>query len=263
MPSGDKRMMDLRRGRVLGVSVVDILVLLILAFGVASYVLKPSGENAFRGNQMYTAIQTHQRLDSRGFLVEGEVKGTYLWDNTPFDERGLILPSTGGRLRLRKRSGEVFVIGGERAYVEDVAASLIRMWPVDSYLITFYLEPQSFETYEELIAYLSSVKSEMRAEHLYLDVEIAFNAPLSPAERESVVNSLSSMYLVKSTYLSRAEPTGFVVNFVKAEVGEMAELPVGDARVSTSRIRAFAGYAAEPEVELPQGSHLVSARELL
>src|SRR3990172_3303705 len=147
-------MLDRKKGRILGINVVDLLALLIVAFALLSYVYKPTEEGGYGGNQMYTAIQDHQRLDSRGFLVEGEVNGTFLWDNSPFNEKGLILPSTSGRLRLKKTNGDIVVFGGERAYVEDVAASYIRLMPLDNYLLVFNIEPLSFGSYPELVAHL-------------------------------------------------------------------------------------------------------------
>ncbi|HDY74384.1 MAG TPA: hypothetical protein ENH51_04650, partial [Euryarchaeota archaeon] len=100
-------MFDRMRGRVLGVNIVDLLVVLIVVFAVFSYVSKPD-ESTYGGNQMYSAIQDFQRLDSRGFFVEAEINGTYLWDNTPFKKSGLLLSSSGGRLRLKTTDGTIY-----------------------------------------------------------------------------------------------------------------------------------------------------------
>jgi len=255
-------MIDRKRGRIFGVNVVDLLIALIVLFAIFSYISRPD-EAVYRGNQLYIAIQDLQRLDSRGFLVEAEVTGTYLWDNTPFHETGILLPSTAGRLRLRKRDGTIVVIGGERAYIEDVAASIIKMEPLDSYLVAFELEPRSFEGYSSLISYLESLKEEMGADHLYLDIEIAVDSPMTPAERQEIVNELNAMYLVKAFYLPRADPQGFVINVVKAELSELADLNIPEGAVRTSRIRAYAGYSEEPHQEFPQGYHNVSVKGLL
>ncbi len=97
-----KDMFDRMRGRVLGINIVDLLVLIIVVFAVLSYVSKPD-ESIYGGNQMYSAIQDFQRLDSRGFFVKAEINGTYLWDNTPFKESGLLQAAGSGLKQLMER----------------------------------------------------------------------------------------------------------------------------------------------------------------
>jgi hypothetical protein len=257
------QMLDRKKGRIFGINVVDLLVVLIILFAVVSYISKPVDKPVYKGNQMYSAIQDHQRLDSRGFLVEGEIEGTFLWDNTPFKEVGILLPSTSGRLRLRKENGDIVVVGGERAYVEDVAASTIKITPIDNYLVVFYLDPLTFDSYGELLSHFESIKTEMDAEHLYLDVEIAVDSPMTPSERERIVNQLNAMYLARDKYLSRTETTGFVINIIKGEVGELGTLSIAQDKVTTNRIRAYAGYKEEPQREFPSEYHVVSATDLL
>jgi hypothetical protein len=255
-------MLDRKKGRIFGINIIDLLVVLILLFAVVSYISKPE-ESVCRGNQMYSCIQDFQRLDSRGFLVEANITGTYLWDETPFQESGILLPSTLGRLRLRKSNGDIVVIGGERAYLEDVAASLIEMRHIDNYLVVFDLGSKSFESYDKLLDYLDSVKNEIGADHLYLDVEIAVDAPMTPAQRQEIVNVLSSMYLVRSTHFSRTEAEGFVMNMVKGELSELGRIEIPEGMVRTNRIRVYAGYTDEPDREFPGDYHVVEAQSLL
>jgi hypothetical protein len=257
-----KDMFDRKRGRILGINVLDLLIIIIVVFAVASYISKPD-ESVCRGNQMYSCIQDFQRLDSRGFLVAGNITGTYLWDETPFQESGIILPSTLGRLRLRKSNGDIVVIGGERAYLEDVAASLIEMKQIDNYLVVFDMDSKSFESYDALLAYLESVKDKNGADHLYLDVEVAVDAPMTPSERQGITNDLSGMFLVRSTHFSRTEAEGFVMNFVKGELSELAKLNIPDGNIRTNRMRAYAGYSEEPNIEFPGNYHVVDAQGLL
>ncbi len=238
---------------------VDLIVLLIIVFAAVSYISKPS-EPIYRGNQMYIAIQDFQRLDSRGFLVEAEVKGTYLWDGSAYSQKGLLLPSTAGRLRLKTPKGDIVVIGGERAYLEDVAASQINMTPVDNYLVMFDLDSKSFESFSDFTSYIEGVKRELKAERLYLDVEIAIDSVMTPVERQIVVNELTAIYLVRSNYLPRTESQGFVINLNKAEITELAKLSIPEGRIATNRMRAYAGYQSKPAIDLSTGYYLVSAK---
>ena len=256
------KLLDRKRGRVLGINLIDLLVLLIVLFAVVSYVSKPD-EPVYRGNQMYIAIQDVQRLDSRGFLVKAEVEGTYLWDNSPFKKEGILLPSSSGRLRLRSADGAITVIGGERAYIEDVAASSIKLQPADNYLVVFNIVPASFENNDELLAFFENKKQEIGANNLYLDIEIAVDSNVLPSEREMVVNQINSMYLVRDRYLARSDSQGFVINIAKGELEELKKLKLGDGRVSTNHIRAYAGYIERPEIQIKEDYHLVSAKEIL
>ncbi len=257
-----KDMIDRKRGRVLGINIVDLLVLIIVVFAVLSYVSKPD-ESVYQGNQMYSAIQDFQRLDSRGFFVKADINGTYLWDNTPFKESGLLLTSSGGRLRLKTEDGTIYVVGGERAYLEDVAASSIKMEAVDNYLVVFNIGEGSYEGFNELVAQLERVKSEMNADHLYIDIEIAVDASMTPSERQVVNNEVATLYLVRNNYFSRTEPEGFVMNLVKAELSELKNLSIPPGKVTTGKIRAFAGYTSLPEQDFTDDYHIVTASDLL
>lgn len=255
-------MLDRKRGRIFGINLVDLLIVIIVIFAVTSYISKPD-EAVYQGNQMYSAIQDFQRLDSRGFLVEGTITGTYLWDNTPFEARGLLLSSSAGRLRLKTSDGTVIVVGGERAYLEDVAASTIKMENIDNYLVFFDLDSKSFDSFDELVSYLQTVNSEMGSDHLYLDVEIAVDSTMTPAERQEIYNQFIQMYLVRNNYFSRTEPNGFVMNLVKVDLSELANLPIPEGKVTTGRMRAFAGFQIEPDSEFPEDYHIVSAKGLI
>lgn len=256
------RLLDRKRGRIFGINLIDAFIIFIVIFGIGSYISKPSDENVYRGNQMYSAIQDHQRLDSRGFLVEGVIEGIYLWDRTPFKETGIILPSSAGRLRLRNANGDVFVIGGEQAYIEDVAASSINLKPIDNYLVLFNIDSLTFDDYPGLITYLRSIKNNMQADHLYLDIEIAVDSDKTPSEKEMITNQMKTIYLVRDTYLSRTEPGGFVINILKGEVDELANLSIDSMKLTTGRARAYAGYEQKPDRELEEGYHLISSTEV-
>ncbi len=262
MLSGEEGMFDRKKGRIFGINLIDILVIIIVIFALFSYISKPD-ENVYRGNQMYSAIQTYQRLDSRGFLLESEITGTFLWDNSPFHQTGILLPSTAGRLRFRKSNGDIILVGGERAYIEDVAVSQISVKPLDRYLVVFYLDPLSFETYGDLISRLLEIKKDMEADHLFLDIEIAVDAHMTPSEREKIVNSLNLLYFVKDARISRIEPSGFTMNILKGEIGELASLQIPEANVATDRIRAYAGFDEEPSIVLQGEFHIISSEELI
>ncbi len=255
-------MLDKKRGRIFGINLIDVLIIFIVVFAVASYISKPSDENVYRGNQMYSAIQDHQRLDSRGFLVEGVIEGIYLWDRTPFRKTGIVLPSSAGRLRLRDAQGDIFVIGGEQAYIEDVAASRLNLRPIDNYLVLFYLDPLSFDDYPAFITYLRSLRDDLQADHLYLDIEISVDSDKTPSEKGMIVTQLKSLYLVRDTYFTRTEQGGFVMNILKGEVDELAKLSIDAGKLATDRARVYAGYREKPDIELEEGYHLISSTEL-
>lgn len=258
-----KKMFDRKKGRLFGINLIDLLVLLIIVFGIVSYLSRPTAP-VYQGNQMFVAIQDFQRYDSRGFLVEAEVNGTFLWDETPFSEKGLLLSSSGGRLRLKKQDGTVIVFGGEGAYLEDVAASTIKMEPKDRFLMFFNLDANKFDSYEDLVEYLGSIKSQVGADRLYVDIEIAVDAPMTPSERQSLVNQVNSLYLVRNNYFSRSEDSGFVLNLIKAELDELKDIAIPSGHVTTNDIRVFAGYDEEPDPsKAPPDSHTVDSSKLL
>jgi len=89
--------LDFEKGKILGVNVIDLAVLLLLlyfAFSFGTKVMSPG--LTYSGEQMYSAITTHQKLDTKGFLIEAEVSGRLVRDDSEFKQRGVLVSSKGG-----------------------------------------------------------------------------------------------------------------------------------------------------------------------
>lgn len=250
-------------------TLIDWLIIFVILGGLIAYIYKPSSELSYRGNQMFNAIKTHQKLDTNGFLVEAGIKGTLLLDKSDFDETGILLQSTGGRFRFRLKDGRILTIGGELAYVEDVAANEIEMKPLDNFLITFYAPPQEFNSYSELLNFLNAQKSSLKAEHLYMDSEIAVDKPLSEAEKQVLRNKLIEMYRIRDVYMpTRESSKGVSISFIRADSEELQKLKeiLDGGKVATSSFKLFLGYSSEPNEQLEalkkQGkdAHIVSTK---
>jgi len=231
-------------------TVVDWLIIAVILGGLIAYTYKPGSELSYQGNQMYNAIKTHQRLDTLGFIVEAKLSGTLLADKSDFNSVGILLQTTGGRFRFRLKDGRVLTIGGELAYVEEVAAKNIEMMPLDSYLITFISGPKEFNSYSELLNFLSGLKAASNAQHLYIETEIAADKPLTETEKQMLRNKLNEIYVVRDVYMPTRESTGGVsIVLVRAEISELGKLKdiLEGGKIATSTIKLSAGYQSEPK----------------
>jgi len=250
-------------------TLIDWLIILVILGGLIAYVYKPTSELSYKGNQMFNAIKTHQKLDTNGFLVEARIKGTLLIDKSNFDAQGILLQTTGGRFRFRLNNGRVLTIGGELAYVEDVAANEIEMKPFDNFLITFYASPQEFSSYSELLNFLSAQKSSLKAEHLYMDSEVAVDKALSETEKQVLRNKLIEMYKIRDVYMPTRESSGGVsISFIRADLEELQKLKeiLEGGKVATGSFKLLLGYSSYPNEQLEalkkQGkdAHMVSTK---
>ncbi len=241
------RYLDFKKGKIFGVNVVDLAVLflvLYLAFSFGSKIISP--KLTFGGEQMYSAITTHQKLDTKGFLVEAEVRGRWVKDDTEFRRTGLLVSSKGGALRLKMDNGDLVSVGGSMAYVEDVAAEEILFKPLDRYIVSFSLEPLSFDDYPSFVSYLEELKRELSSEHLYVTLDLALDAPMKQSDVQKLTNEIESMYLLRDFFLMRTGEGGAIVTLNRVEVGELHKLKVTPEKVTTSRVDVVAGFEAEP-----------------
>lgn len=248
-------------------TLIDWVIILVIFGGLIAYIYKPSSELSYRGNQMFNAIKTHQKLDTNGFLVEAKIKGVFLIDKSDFNEQGILLQTTGGRFRFRLKDGRVLTIGGELAYVEDVAAKEIEMMPLDNFLITLYAPPQEFNSYSELLNFLSAQKSSLKAEHIYMDSEVAVDKPLSETEKQVLRNRLIEMYRIRDVYMPTRESSGGVsISFIRAELEELQKLKemLDGGKAATGSFKLLLGYSSEPNEQLEalkklgRDAHMVS-----
>lgn len=255
------RLLDRREGRILGINIIDLLVLLVilfLAFSFLSKLLTP--ELTFSGDQMYSVIQAYQKLDSKGFLLEAQVAGKWIADGSDYQVKGIVVETRSGSLALKDENGSVTWVGGSMSYLEDVAATEMVLRPVDNYVTIRYINPRGFSSYRELLEYLQGIKREMRADHLYLDADVSFIN--TSASSQKVLNDLEGSYLLKYASIVQTGGRESIFRFKLAEVSELEKLDITAERVLIGRQTVVhAGYRERPELDPKY--RLASLKELL
>jgi hypothetical protein len=205
----------------------------------------------------------YQKLDNRGFLVEGEIEGKWVVDETPFRETGLIYGTSRGTFLFRTREGKIRTIGGSMAYMEDIAASKIVLKPLDNYLVVFEEEPKSFSSYDEFLLYLDGLRGDIGADNLYVTARLAFEKGLTLTEVQKLRNQLEDTYLLKDFAIMEAAEEGLLLNFRRIDLEELSGVKMEPGVVTTNRMKIFAGYHGEPpELSNIGEYHVVSLEEL-
>ena len=257
---------DRERGRIFGVNAVDLfagLVVVFLAFSLVTKILSP--ELVYSGEEMYSAIQDYRKLDTKGFLIEAEVKGKWIVDEEEYLGRGLIAETKSGSFALRTPEGQYIWIGGSMAYLEDIAAEEIVFLPSDNYVVALTLEPGEFSGISELVAFLEDKKKEFRADTLrlggatVLPADIAFITPGTSAQE--ILNQFDQLYKVRYFNVIQAGEKETRVRLRLADLEELKKVRIPASRVVMSRTVAYLGYAEEPGFLGPE-HHVASLEEL-
>lgn len=257
------KVIDRAEGKIFGVNFVDLFVLLFVGYIVFSFAGQIlSKDLVFGGEEMYNAIQSYQRLSSKGFLIEADVKGKWIADNSEFSEKGILLSTRGGSFVLKTRDGKLVTIGGSMAYLEDIAASEIVLEPLDNHVLIMFSEPMEFPSYSELLAHLKERREEFKSDHLLLTADIAFMKPAKASK--DIHNELEELYLVTATPMLQggAEEAIFRVNL--AELSELEKLDIASESITLGKATLVFGYNEFPG-KLPIGGeyHIASIQELL
>lgn len=248
---------DREKGRLFGVNAVDLAVVVIVLFLIFSFGMKILAEDLrFSGDEMYNAVQAYQKLDSKGFLIEADVAGKLIVDDSNIQATGIIIETRSGTFALKGADGSEMWIGGSMAYLEDIAASTLTFRPLNSYVTPVYLEPMEFPAYSDFLSYSESVKAEFKADNLLLSTDVSFlNSSMSAQE---ILNRFNELYRVK--YAGIAQAGGEVIIRLKlAELSELEKLSI-DGAVVIGKTTVHVGYNSKPSI----GSeyHVASLEEL-
>jgi hypothetical protein len=254
------RLLDRERGRLLGINLIDLLVLsvvLFLSFSLLSHLL--SSNLTFTGDQMYSAIQTYQRLDSKGFLIEATVQGRWIADETEAQIQGILIETRSGSFALKDPEGQVIWIGGSMSYLEDVAASEIVFRPIDRYVAIVHSDPTTFPSYADFLAHFRDQKEAMGADYLLLTTDISFFQPTRSAQ--DIFNALDRSYLLKYVGIVQAGGSEYIFRLKLADLSALENLSIGSGRVTIAKTTLHAGYSERPNLD--PGIRVASLEDLL
>jgi len=124
------KIVDRERGTLFGINFIDLLVGAIIIFLVFSFGSKVLVKDlTYSGDEMYSAIQAYQRLDSKGFLIEAEVDGKWIADQEEVQLRGILVRPRSGAFEFKTQDGQRAWLGGSMSYLEDIAVEEMTFIP--------------------------------------------------------------------------------------------------------------------------------------
>jgi hypothetical protein len=251
---------DTKEGRLFGVNFIDLLVVIVVAFLLFNFGSKVLIKDlTYSGDEMYNSIQTYQRLDLKGFLVEADIDGKWIADETEFSGKGIITETRSGAFALKTPEGKNIWVGGSMGYFEDIATSQLRFRPIDNYVTTIYLEPRSFSNYGEMLDYFRGIKQEYQSDHLLISMDhVTFLNPTDSAQK--IFNDFDSLYLLKYVGIVQTSDSEATFRIKLAELSELEKIDIGSEGVETGKIEARLGYASMPN--LGEEFHVASVEDL-
>jgi len=251
---------DPKEGRVFGVNLVDLIVVIIVAFLLFSFGSKVLVKDmTYSGNEMYNAIQAYQRLDMKGFLVETDIDGKWIADEKEFSGKGIITETRGGAFAVKTPDGKNLLVGGSMGYLEDIATSKLHFRPLDNYVTALYLEPRSFSNYKEMFDHFKDIKQEYQTDHLLISMDhITFLNSSDSAQK--IFNDFDSLYMLKYVGIVQTSDREATFKIELVELSELEKIDIASEGIETGKIEVHPGYASEPN--LGEGFHVASIEDL-
>jgi hypothetical protein len=250
---------DKDRGRILGINFIDLLVGLILVsllFSFGSKVLVK--DLTYSGDEMYSAIQAYQRLNSKGFLLEAEVEGKWIADQEEVRLRGILVRPRSGAFEFKTEDGQRLWIGGSMGYLEDIAVSKMTFIPRDSFVARLNQPPVSFDDYQDMLAYFEDIKDRYGADHLYISADIAFLHP--GASGQEIFDTLDQLYLVRDVGKGQMREGELIYRFELADLEALGTLDIPAEGVVLGTLGGvYLGYRERPDLA---GLHVAALEEL-
>lgn len=260
------KVIDTKKGTIAGINIIDFVIILVVVFLVFSFGAKILIKNfEFGGDEMYNAIQAYQKLDQKGFLVEADIKGKWIPDESEFDSRGLIVETRSGAFALKTQEGlRTIWIGGSMGYLEDVAASKLVFRPLDNYVVPIYTGPMTFNGTTQFIDYLKGKKEEFGSDHLLIGGSSSMPADISfvnsTKSAQDIINEFGDLYYVKYYGIVQTSRNEVIIRLRLIKLSELEKLDIDAQKVIVSRTVLYAGYRQRPGER--EGYHVTSVEDL-
>ena len=237
------KLIDIREGKILGVNFVDLIAVALVFFLIFSFARTVLGEPlTFSGEEVYKAVKTYNKLESKGFLVEVEVGGTAIGDPTGEEKefKGMVVAARGGTLQIKNEYGDLFSVGGSMSYLEDVAAKKIRLMPLYTSSISFYSKKEYFGNFGEFINQLEQLKRETGASRVVLTGEVSISQP--GRGYLDVKKTVEDCFFCLNAKAYKIGDDLYTLSFKAMELGELEKLNLASGEVFVKNLRIYLGY---------------------
>ncbi|WP_457555847.1 TrmB family transcriptional regulator sugar-binding domain-containing protein [Candidatus Pyrohabitans sp.] len=239
---------DIKEGKILGVNFVDLIVVTLVLFLAISFMRTVLHDPlSFSGEEVYKAVKTYNRLESKGFLAEAEVEATAVGDPTGSERRlrGLVVSARGGTLYIKNSYGDELSVGGSMSYLEDMAAKRITLIPVYAASLSFYSNITRFANFSQLMLSLEALKRTTGASSVVLSGEVSISQP--ETRFLEVKKAVESCYLCLNARVFKIGDDLYVLSLRVVELGELERLNLSSGEVVARNLRIYLGYEEELE----------------
>jgi len=255
------KLIDIKEGKVLGVNFVDLIAIALVLFLAFSFARTVLGEPlSFSGEEVYKAVKTYNKLESKGFLIEVEVQGSAIGDPTGKERKfqGLVIAARGGTLYIKNEYGDEFSVGGSMSYLEDVAAKQIKLKPLYSSSLSFYSNVTRFDSFREFISQLEQLKFNAGASRVMLTGEISISQP--EMKYLDVKKSVEDCFFCLNAKAYKIGDDLYMLSLKAVDLGELGKLDFKSGEVVAKNLRIYLGYNGELEAEKVMQAELTSKK---
>lgn len=238
-------MWDRKKGKLLGVNLFDLLVIAVfvfLAFMAISTAFKSSLN--FDGEEVYKAVKAYNKMEKKGFLVEGEVEGKDI--GNPYGEsrviEGVVKKAYGGTLEVENRYGDKTTVGGSMSYMEDFAASRVELKPLYRSVVAFYNAKRNYQSYSQFMESMEGLREESGAQHLVMEGEVQISRPSLGFPRFKA--RTEACYLCVESHAIKVDQGHYTTNLNLVDLKEMKGLKLSSGEVTLSKgFTIYLGYS--------------------
>ena len=233
------------------IGILEILVILaiLITSGALAYKFIISNNSTgyeFDGDQMYKCAWISEKIMNKNFPLYAHVKGKWTSSNKEFDDTVLITGARGGTLYAVYKNQSI-TIGGEMAYVEDIAAKKIVLKPLGNTIIEYQMNPIDGNSFKEVGNKIKNTENKYKNSNLtilgtYIECSIATDSKtFAPSEQQSIKNKLYLDLNNKNNRLSIyfIENGLFLDGKLKLETLNILDDIINPHKITTSKITVY------------------------
>ncbi len=241
------------------IGILEILVLLaiLITSGALAYkFLSSNGNNnyEFDGDQMYKCAGISEKIMTINFPLYANVKGKWTSSNEEFNDIVLITGARGGTLTAVYKNQSI-TIGGEMAYIEDIAAKKIVLRPLGNTVVEYQMNPIEGNSFKEIEDIIESTKNKYENSNMtilktYISSSIAVDSKtFAPSEQQSIKNKLNLD--INKLSINFVENGLFLDGKLDLEMLNMLDNIIKPEKITTSKITVYL-VVNETADELPK-----------
>ena len=234
------KLIDKEKGKILGINVFDLLIIIGIILIVSSFISTVKSKNTFDGSEIYKIAKIYRTALLKGFLIEAEIYGKDIVTKRELKLKGILVTASKGTLVIRTKDLEEISVGGPLAYMEEVSAKKIVLYPLYKYTVPIKYNVLVFNK-SSLNYFLKELKNKYKYDYIMVSSDVIIQG------KNVDVKKLYNKYIYGRIVLKEISDDFIYLYLTLYPLDRYLEIDF--EKIIFIKPKIFLGYKKEPNVK--------------